>query len=366
MLTYERLMQHGSHQSFDRSTSIPQLLNSQSDPIQVFFGPRIGWYRKDFNEHQVLAAVQAFEQCNKRMFIHACLSSHLASQNMTRLKNDDPCHRRAKRDCDGCYDDVTVHECTRMALEKELSYIHQFRAASVIHPGSGTGTQREICETFAERLNDIEIPSSHFGMKPLLLENSAGKGKSIGRSWEEFRWIFEALDDTSNISICIDTCHIYDAGENMLDTSESVIRMFDTAYDLLGHNIPMIHLNGSKNQSSPGNPCRQDRHACLMNYGTAFFERTRKKQKVIVEESVADYIWGNPHYGSIELGAMRCLMQGDAKLRGLYPLLKEARNFEGLESIVRQCKDRGTDMISETGNGRLDNIIVSCIANNME
>ena len=344
MFQYPR---HGSHISYTKANRLDKLIvNTPFNCFQVYFGGRLGWNRKSISSYEIERAISVFKETEKRMYVHACLSSHLASDNMSK-KNGEP---------------MPTHQCTREALEHELRIIKQLPSSSVIHPGSG-GT----IETFTERLNDIDIPSSDFNMQAtLLLENSAGQGATLGRNWEEYRHILEHLDDTLNISVCIDTCHAYAAGMCIFDTADSVTKLFDDCYDLFGHNIPMIHLNGSKVESSIENPCNKDRHAPLMFSGIVPVKRKRKGEYVIIEEYHQDYIWRSPVYTGIKMAvAIAPANAGEEFDIGIYSILSGSKNFESLEELVRLSVDCDTDLISETGDSFTDNFIIGAIYSNL-
>jgi endonuclease IV len=93
---------------------------------------------------------------------------------------------------------------------------------------------------------------------PLLLETAAGQGTELGKSWEELRHLYEALDKSS-VGICVDTQHAYAAGMSPLSDHESVVSLFDTASDICSSGISLIHLNDSARAYSS----RVDRHAPL-------------------------------------------------------------------------------------------------------
>ncbi len=93
----------------------------------------------------------------------------------------------------------------------------------------------------------------------LVLENTAGQGSNLGRTFEELAAIMEQVEDPSRIGVCFDTCHAYAAGY-ALDTNEEVRETFDAFDRIIGmHYLRGLHLNGSKH----GRGSRKDRHASL-------------------------------------------------------------------------------------------------------
>ncbi|MBE6487481.1 MAG: deoxyribonuclease IV [Methanosphaera stadtmanae] len=123
------------------------------------------------------------------------------------------------------------------------------------HPGShvGQGVEKGI-ELIADSLNSL-IRSD---MKTtILLETMAGKGTEIGRTFEELRSIIDKVEDNDKLGVCLDTCHVYDAGYDIKNNLYEVIDEFD---DVIGLNrLKAIHLNDSKN----GLNSHKDRHECI-------------------------------------------------------------------------------------------------------
>ncbi|MCL1937916.1 MAG: deoxyribonuclease IV [Candidatus Azobacteroides sp.] len=112
-----------------------------------------------------------------------------------------------------------------------------------IHPGShvGQGVEKGI-EYIAEALNAILKPCQQ---TTVLLETMAGKGSEIGRSFEELRLILDKVELNAKVGVCLDTCHVYDAGYDIVNDLEDVINAFDRIIGL--NKLHAIHLNDSKN-----------------------------------------------------------------------------------------------------------------------
>ncbi len=124
-----------------------------------------------------------------------------------------------------------------------------------IHPGSHTGWGVEkAVELISYSLNKIlEKNSNH----TILLETMSGKGTEIGRSFDELNKIISKIESNENIGVCIDTCHIYSAGYNIVDSLEQVLKQFDNIVGL--SRLKAIHLN----DSLMGLGENKDRHAPL-------------------------------------------------------------------------------------------------------
>lgn len=123
------------------------------------------------------------------------------------------------------------------------------------HPGShvGQGTEAGI-ELIAQGLNAILTPDLH---TTVLLETMAGKGSEVGGRFEELREILDRLDLPEKAGVCLDTCHVSDAGYDLIGDLDGVLTEFDRRIGL--DRLKAVHLNDSKNP--PGS--RKDRHACI-------------------------------------------------------------------------------------------------------
>ncbi len=120
------------------------------------------------------------------------------------------------------------------------------------HPGShvGQGTERGI-ELIAEILNDILKPEQ---TTMVLLETMSGKGSEVGGTFEELREIIDRVELSDKLGVCFDTCHVYDAGYDIVNDLDGVLYEFDKIIGL--ERLYAVHLNDSKN---PFNS-RKDRH----------------------------------------------------------------------------------------------------------
>lgn len=120
------------------------------------------------------------------------------------------------------------------------------------HPGSHVKQGVEVgIEFISELLNKVLKKEQ---TTKVLLETMAGKGTEIGRSFEEIAQIISKVELSEHIGVCLDTCHIYDAGYNIVDDLDYVIEEFDKIIGL--NKLCAIHLNDSKN---PFNS-HKDRH----------------------------------------------------------------------------------------------------------
>ena len=122
-----------------------------------------------------------------------------------------------------------------------------------LHPGShvGQGSETGIAMIAAE-LNAVMFPKQ---TTIVLLETMAGKGTEVGRSFTELRNIIDRIELQDKIGVCLDTCHIWDGGYDIVNNLDGVLEEFDRIIGL--NRLKAIHLNDSLN------PCRshKDRHA---------------------------------------------------------------------------------------------------------
>ena len=133
------------------------------------------------------------------------------------------------------------------------------------HPGShvGQGTERGI-EYIAQALKNA---LRHDYPVTVLLETMAGKGSEIGGRFEELKAILDAVG-SSHVGICLDSCHVYDGGYDIVRDLEGVLAEFDRIIGL--DRLKALHLNDSKNPFAS----HKDRHECLGqgSLGLAAFE----------------------------------------------------------------------------------------------
>ena len=121
------------------------------------------------------------------------------------------------------------------------------------HPGSHVGQGIEAGITYiAEGLNAILTPEQS---TTVLLETMAGKGSEVGGRFEELREILDRVELTGKMGVCLDTCHVSDAGYDIIHDLDGVLTEFDRAIGL--ERLRAIHLNDSQNLCG----AHKDRHA---------------------------------------------------------------------------------------------------------
>lgn len=123
------------------------------------------------------------------------------------------------------------------------------------HPGSHVGQGAEAAvEKIAETLNLVLYPEMQ---TTVLLETMAGKGTEMGRSFQELRAILDRVALSDRVGVCLDTCHVSDAGYDIIGDLDGVLEEFDRVIGL--DRLRALHLNDSMNP--PGS--HKDRHEKL-------------------------------------------------------------------------------------------------------
>ena len=121
------------------------------------------------------------------------------------------------------------------------------------HPGSHVGQGSEIgIQKIAEILNDVLTEEQ---TTTVLLETLSGKGTEVGRNFEELRKILNLVEKKSKMGICLDTCHVWDGGYDIVHDLDGVLNDFDHIIGL--ERLKAIHLNDSLNDCGS----HKDRHA---------------------------------------------------------------------------------------------------------
>ena len=156
-----------------------------------------------------------------------------------------------------CSKDEHTREFARMTLADDLKRMEHLPGNVYnFHPGSHTGQGMETgIGQIAETLNAILTP----GLRTtVLLETMSGKGSEVGSRFEERREIIDRVELADKLGVCLDTCHVSDAGYDIADDPDGVLTEFDRVIGL--DRLRAVHLNNSLN------PCgsHKDRHAVLL------------------------------------------------------------------------------------------------------
>lgn len=149
-------------------------------------------------------------------------------------------------------------------LQKEVKRCQQLKIKYlVLHPGSAVNCEREeAIDNIAHGLNLI-LQDDNTDVK-ILLETMAGKGNEIGRTFEEIESILSKVEYPSKVGVCLDTCHLNDAGYDLGDI-DKLLDEFDQKIGL--SKVGCIHINDSKNVRGS----HKDRHENI-GFGTIGFD----------------------------------------------------------------------------------------------
>lgn len=155
-----------------------------------------------------------------------------------------------------CSKDEHTREFARMTLADDLRRMEHLPGNVYnFHPGSHTGQGMETgIAQIAETLNAILTP----GLRTtVLLETMSGKGSEVGSRFEELREIIDRVELSDKLGVCLDTCHVSDAGYDIADDLDGVLTEFDRVIGL--DRLRAVHVNDSLNPRG----AHKDRHACI-------------------------------------------------------------------------------------------------------
>ncbi len=171
-----------------------------------------------------------------------------AEHNITRILAHAPYTLNA------CSEDEHLREFARATMADDLARMEYTPGNCYnFHPGSHVKQGVEIGITYiSDMLNAILKPDQ---TTTVLLETMAGKGSEIGRSFEELREILDRVTLSDHMGVCLDTCHVWDGGYDIVNHLDEVLTEFDRVIGL--SRLKAIHLNDSLNPLG----AHKDRHA---------------------------------------------------------------------------------------------------------
>lgn len=149
-------------------------------------------------------------------------------------------------------------------LRSEIERTHAIGAKQIVlHPGAhvGAGADEGI-RKIIEGLNEVLEQNQEV---QIALETMAGKGSECGRSFDELAKIIDGVTHNQHLSVCFDTCHTHDAGYDIVNDFDGVLKEFDSIIGL--DRIKVLHINDSKNSMG----ARKDRHENI-GFGHIGFE----------------------------------------------------------------------------------------------
>lgn len=235
----------GSHVSMSGDLmylgSVEEALSYEANAFMVYTGAPQNTIRKKIEDLKIKEAVKLMHEKGLSfddVIVHAPYIINLA--------NPDPTKR-----------EFAIDFLTEEVKRTNHMHVKQI----VLHPGSAVGGDRdEAIKWIAEGVNQVIENTPNIPVK-IALETMAGKGNEVGKTFEELKSIIDLIHDQSRVSVCFDTCHTHDAGYDVKDDFEGVIKHFD---DVIGKSkISVFHVNDTKNVKGAA----KDRHE---NFGFGY------------------------------------------------------------------------------------------------
>ena len=226
----------GSHVSYSKDGllgSVKEALSYGANTFMFYTGAPTNTIRKEIDPEIVTQAHKLMKENNidiKKIVCHAPYIVNLAN----------------KKDLDKWQFSIDF-------IQKELTRCDELGIDKlVLHPGSAVGiTKEEGISNIIAALNQILDTNSNC---QILIETMAGKGSECGSTLEEIQDILKGIDNKKRVGVCLDTCHLNDAGYDM-NNFEEYLDIFNKRIGL--DRIKCIHLNDSKNEKGS----HKDRHA---------------------------------------------------------------------------------------------------------
>ena len=155
-----------------------------------------------------------------------------------------------------CAADEKIRSFAVRTMREDLERLAHIPGAMLnFHPGShvkqGAETGISLIAQMLDEVYTPELPTT------VLLETMAGKGSEVGRSFGELRAIMDAAKVGDRLGVCLDTCHVYDAGYDIVGDLDGVLEEFDRVIGL--DRLRAIHINDSKNPMGS----HKDRHESI-------------------------------------------------------------------------------------------------------
>ena len=152
-----------------------------------------------------------------------------------------------------CAADASIRDFARRTMREDLERLAHIPGAMLnFHPGShvkqGADTGVKLIAQMLDEVYTGELPTT------VLLETMSGKGSEVGRNFEELRAIMDTAKAGDRLGVCLDTCHVYDGGYDIVNDLDGVLEEFDRIIGL--SRLKAIHLNDSKNPFAS----HKDRH----------------------------------------------------------------------------------------------------------
>lgn len=222
----------GAHLSASKGYThmLEEALSIGANTFQFFTRNPRGGKAKEIDEEDVKTFLQKVEENNfGRILAHAPYTLNCCS---------------AKEETRQFAIETFADDLRRMEYTPNMMYN--------FHPGSHVGQGEETGKMLiCDALNKVLFPEM---TTDVLLETMAGKGTEMGRSFEEIRDIINGVELKDKMGVCLDTCHVNDAGYDIVNNLEEVLEQFDKIVGI--DRLKALHINDSKNPLG----AHKDRH----------------------------------------------------------------------------------------------------------
>lgn len=227
----------GSHVSMSAPDyllgAVKEAVSYDANALMIYTGPPQNTRRKPISEMKVKEAHELMQRhgiCKQSMIVHAPYIINLAN----------------------CLKPET-YELAVEFLTKEIERVKELEATYlVLHPGSHVKAGEEA--GLDKIISGLDEAMQNMGNVSIALETMSGKGSELGYRFEQLRYIIDHVEHGEALSVCLDTCHIHDAGYDIAPFDE-VLQEFDRIIGL--ERLACIHVNDSKNIQG----AKKDRHA---------------------------------------------------------------------------------------------------------
>jgi len=176
-----------------------------------------------------------------------------AYQSFSTMYGLQPILAHAPYTLNACAADAGLRQFAAETVKDDLTRLDHIPGSMYnFHPGSHVKQGEAVGIQYIADMLGAAIPDDLY--TTILLETMAGKGTEVGRSFEELQEIISKVDRSDALGVCLDTCHVFDAGYDIVGNLENVLSEFDRIIGL--SRLKAIHLNDSKNPIGS----RKDRH----------------------------------------------------------------------------------------------------------
>lgn len=269
-------MKIGSHISLSAPDyllgAVKEALSYNANALMIYTGAPQNTIRKPIKSFKIDEAIKLMEENDidiKSLIVHAPYIINLANK----IKPE-------------------TRELAIEFLKKEIKRVEEIGAYYIVlHPGSHVNQGEEIgLLAIVEGLNEVVNEDCKV---MILLETMAGKGSELGKTFEEIKFILDRVKIRDKFGVCLDTCHVNDAGYDLNDF-DGILDEFDSIVGI--ENIKVIHINDSKNEKG----AKKDRHENI-GKGTIGLENLKyvvnhPKLKDVVKILETPWIDGVPPY----------------------------------------------------------------------